>query len=42
MERITGADVPMPYSKPLEDKAMVQVENIVNGVRRVCYRNKKK
>jgi pyruvate dehydrogenase E1 component beta subunit len=42
VERITGADVPMPYSKPLEDKAMVQVENIVNGARRVCYRNKKK
>lgn len=42
VERITGADVPMPYTKPLEDKAMVQIENIVNGARRVCYRNKKK
>jgi len=42
VERITGADVPMPYAKPLEDKAMVQIENIVNGARRVCYRNKKK
>jgi len=42
VERITGTDVPMPYSKPLEDAAMVQVENIVNAAKRVCYRNKKK
>jgi len=41
VERITGADVPMPYSKPLEDKAMVQIENIVNGVKRACYRKSK-
>jgi len=41
VERITGADVPMPYTKPLEDKAMVQVENIVNGALRACYKNKK-
>jgi len=39
-ERITGADVPMPYAYPLEQKAMVQVENIVNAVKRVTYRNK--
>merc|ERR1712100_927220 len=36
VERITGADVPMPYSKPLEELAMVSVDNIVNGARRVC------
>jgi len=42
VERITGTDVPMPYSKPLEDHAMVQIENILNAARRVCYRNKKK
>jgi len=40
VERITGADVPMPYTKPLEDKAMVQIENIVNAVKRVCNRGK--
>jgi len=40
VERVTGADVPMPYSKPLEDLAMVQVDNIVNAVKRVCYRSK--
>lgn len=40
VERIAGADVPMPYAKNLEDKAMVQTENIVNAAKRVCYRNK--
>lgn len=38
--RITGADVPMPYSKPIEDLAMVQVDNIVNVVKNVCYKKK--
>jgi len=38
VERITGADVPMPYAKNLEDTAMVQVSNIVNAAKRVCYR----
>jgi pyruvate dehydrogenase E1 component beta subunit len=40
VERITGADIPMPYAKPLEDLAMVQVDNVVNAAKRVCYRNK--
>lgn len=39
--RITGADVPMPYAKPIEDLAMVQVDNIVNTTKLVCYRGKK-
>jgi len=34
--RITGADVPMPYSKSIEDLAMVQVHNIVKAAERVC------
>jgi len=38
VERITGADVPMPYTKNLEDNAMVQVHNVVNAVKRVTYR----
>jgi len=38
VERITGADVPMPYAKNLEDNAMVQVENIINAVKRVTYK----
>ena len=40
VERVTGADIPMPYAKSLEDLAMVQVENVVNAAKRVCYRNK--
>ncbi|GAM22968.1 hypothetical protein SAMD00019534_061430 [Acytostelium subglobosum LB1] len=40
IERICGADLPMPYAKNLEDAAMVQVENIVNGAKRVCFRKK--
>lgn len=40
IERIAGADVPMPYAKGLEDAAMVQVHNIVNAGKRVCYRKK--
>ncbi len=41
VERITGADVPIPYSKPIEDIALVHVENIVNGTLRACYKNKR-
>eukprot|EP00457_Paulinella_chromatophora_P006319 gb/GEZN01006337.1/.p1 GENE.gb/GEZN01006337.1/~~gb/GEZN01006337.1/.p1 ORF type:complete len:366 (-),score=43.79 gb/GEZN01006337.1/:321-1418(-) len=33
--RICGADVPMPYSKPIEDEVQVQVQTIVNVVSRV-------
>jgi len=36
VERVTGADVPMPYSKPLEALAMVDSSNIVNAAKRVC------
>ena len=33
--RITGADVPMPYAKNLEDHALPQVDDIVRIVKRV-------
>lgn len=36
VERVTGADVPMPYAKFIEDNAMVQVHNIVNAAKRAC------
>jgi len=39
-ERVTGADLPMPYTSVLEDAAMVKIENIVNAVHRVTYRQK--
>jgi pyruvate dehydrogenase E1 component beta subunit len=41
MERVCGADVPMPYSKSIEDLAYPQIPDIVQGVLRACYRNKK-
>ena len=38
VERVTGADVPMPYSLPLEKLALPQVEDIINVVKRVVNR----
>jgi pyruvate dehydrogenase E1 component beta subunit len=40
VERVCGADVPMPYAKNLETAALPQVENIVSATRRACFRNK--
>ncbi|KAN0035602.1 hypothetical protein ACTA71_004884 [Dictyostelium dimigraforme] len=40
VERICGADVPMPYASNLETSAMVQTQNIINAVKRVTQRNK--
>lgn len=39
LERVTGADVPMPYALNLEKAALPQVEDIVNTVKRVVSRN---
>lgn len=41
LERITGADVPMPYAISIERLAVPQVDNIVNAVLKACYRKKK-
>jgi len=38
LERITGFDVPTPYSHNIEKMAFPTVENIINTVRKVCYR----
>lgn len=40
MERLTGADIPMPYSWEIEGFAVPQVENIVSGVLRTTQRTK--
>ena len=40
VERVTAADVPMPYAKSLEDEAMADHQNVVNAAKRVLYRNK--
>lgn len=39
MERVTGADVPMPYSVAIEAMAVPQVPDIVKAVLNACYRN---
>lgn len=39
LERITGADVPMPYAKDLEDAALPQLEDVCNTIDRIMYRN---
>lgn len=40
IERITGADVPMPYAAGLEKGALPQPEDIVSAVRRSTHRSK--
>lgn len=41
MERLTGADIPMPYCWEIEPMAVPQVENIVNAALRTTYRSGK-
>ena len=36
--RVTGLDVPLPYAANLEKLALPQAENIIEAVRKVCYR----
>ncbi len=37
VERVTGADVPMPYARNLEHLAMPSPERVIEAVRRVLY-----
>lgn len=37
--RVTGADVPMPYADNLVNLTIPQVDHVVEGARKVCYRN---
>ncbi|CAK9236088.1 unnamed protein product [Sphagnum jensenii] len=39
VERICGADVPMPYAANLERLAVPQVEDVIRAVRRACHRS---
>jgi len=39
-ERITAADIPMPYAKSIEELSIPSTPNVVNAIRRVCYRKK--
>ena len=38
MERITGADVPMPYAIPLEKAALPQMDDIERAIKRTLNR----
>lgn len=38
LERLTAAEVPMPYSEPLERISTPRPQNVVNAVKRVCYK----
>ena len=40
MERVCGADVPMPYSVSIEEMAIPQVPDIIKAVLNACYRSK--
>jgi pyruvate dehydrogenase E1 component beta subunit len=39
-ERVTSADVPIPYAKSIEDISLPQASNVVNAIRRTLYRQK--
>jgi len=39
VERVTGADVPMPYAENLEIQALPQPSNIIKAVQRACFRS---
>jgi len=38
VERVTGADIPMPYAANLEVEAIPVQQNVINAVQKVCYR----
>ena len=39
VERVAGKDVPLPYAANLEKLALPQVADIVDAVKKVCYRS---
>jgi len=39
MERVTGADIPMPYSTELENASIPQVDDVCAAIERTTYRN---
>ena len=39
VERVTGADIPMPYAANLEKDAIPIAHNVVKAVQKVCYRS---
>ena len=39
VERVTGADIPMPYAANLEVEAIPVAQNVINAVQKCCYRS---
>ena len=39
VERVAGKDVPLPYAANLEKLALPQVQDIIDAVKKVCYRS---
>jgi pyruvate dehydrogenase E1 component beta subunit len=39
VERVTGADIPMPYAANLEAHAIPVAQNVINAVQKACYRS---
>ncbi|XP_024362470.1 pyruvate dehydrogenase E1 component subunit beta-1, mitochondrial [Physcomitrium patens] len=42
VERICGADVPMPYAANLERLAVPQIDDVIRAARRICFRKQDK
>ena len=38
VKRISSKDVPMPYALNLEKECLPSVDDIVNGIKEVCYK----
>ena len=39
VERVSNADVPMPYAANLEKLALISVEDVIRAAKKVCYRS---
>ncbi len=39
VERVTGKDVPLPYAANLEKLALPKTSDVIEAVKKVCYRN---
>ena len=39
VERVAGKDVPLPYAANLEKLALPQIADIIEAVKKVCYRS---
>ena len=38
VQRVTNEDVPLPYAANLEKAALLKAEDVIEAVKKVCYR----